>query len=58
MTRAWLVVQYEYTPGFDKLNTIAAGGQGHYWLGDYLKLGLTANNDVEARATASSTAGT
>jgi hypothetical protein len=44
---AWLVVQYEYTPGFDKLNTIAAGGQGHYWFGDFLKLGLTANNDVE-----------
>ena len=44
---AWLVVQYEYTPGFDKLNTIAAGGQGHYWFGDYLKLGLTANSDVE-----------
>ena len=44
---AWLVVQYEYTPDFDKLNTIAAGGQGHYWFGDFLKLGLTANNDVE-----------
>src|SRR5262249_20256024 len=44
---AWLVVQYEYTPGFDKLGTIAKGGEGHYWLGDFLKLGLTANSDVE-----------
>ena len=44
---AWLVVQYEYTPGFDKLSTIAAGGEGHYWFGDFLKLGFTASNDVE-----------
>src|SRR5262249_34932566 len=44
---AWLVVQYEYTPGFDKLGTIAKGGEGHYWLGDFPKLGLTANSDVE-----------
>jgi flagellar motor protein MotB len=43
----WLVVQYEYTPGFEELNTLASGGQGHYWLADFLKVGLTANNDVE-----------
>ena len=44
---AWLVVQYEYTPGFDKLNTIAKGGEGSYWFGDTLKLGVTANSDTE-----------
>ncbi len=44
---AWLVVQYEYTPGFEELSTIASGGQGHYWFGDFAKIGLTANNDTE-----------
>ncbi len=44
---AWLVVQYEYTPGFEEMSTVAAGGQGHYWFGDFAKLGLTANNDTE-----------
>ena len=33
---AWLVVQYEYTPGFDELDAVAAGGQGHYWFNDYV----------------------
>ncbi|NQZ98719.1 MAG: OmpA family protein, partial [Myxococcales bacterium] len=31
----WLVVQYEYTPGFEDLGAVAAGGQGHYWLNDF-----------------------
>jgi hypothetical protein len=44
---AWLVVQYEYTPGFEEMSTVAAGGQGHYWLADFAKLGLTANQDTE-----------
>ena len=26
---AWLVAQYEFTPGFDELDALAAGGQGH-----------------------------
>ena len=43
--QAWLVVQYEYTPGFDQLNAMAAGGQGHWWLTDFLKLGVTANRN-------------
>src|SRR5207249_11306600 len=33
---AYLVVQYEYTPGFDKLDALATGGQGHYWLNDHI----------------------
>jgi flagellar motor protein MotB len=44
---AWLVVQYEYTPGFEEIDTLATGGQGHYWFGDFLKLGLTANSNAE-----------
>ena len=44
---AWLVVRYEYAPGFDKLDAVAAGGQGHYWFGDHVRLGLTASTDSE-----------
>ncbi len=42
---AYLVVRYEYTPGFDKLDEIAVGGQGHYWFNDHVRLGLTANSN-------------
>ena len=42
---AYLVVRYEYTPGLDKLHEVAVGGQGHYWLNDYVRLGLTANSN-------------
>ncbi|MDP6981018.1 MAG: OmpA family protein [Myxococcota bacterium] len=45
---SWLVAQYEYTPGFDELDTLSTGGRAHAWLGDFLKLGVTANrNDDE-----------
>ncbi len=44
---AWLVVQYEYTPGFDSLDALASGGEGQYWLNDFVKLGLTANGNQE-----------
>ena len=40
---AYLVVRYEYTPGFDDIDAVAVGGQAHYWFGDYVKLGLTSN---------------
>ncbi|MBA0085220.1 MAG: flagellar motor protein MotB, partial [Acidobacteria bacterium Pan2503] len=42
---AYLVVRYEYTPGLDKLHELAVGGQGHYWINDYVRLGLTANSN-------------
>src|SRR4051812_21465967 len=42
---AYLVVRYEYTPGFDTLDSIAAGGQGNYWFNDHVRLGLTANSN-------------
>jgi flagellar motor protein MotB len=41
---AFLVVRYEYTPGFDELDALATGGQGQYWVNDYVKLGLTASS--------------
>ena len=49
-----LVVRYEYTPGFDKLDAVAVGGQGHYWFNDHVRLGLTANANEEATPTAAS----
>jgi flagellar motor protein MotB len=42
---AYLVVRYEYTPGFDKLDEVAVGGQGDYWVNDHVRLGLTANSN-------------
>jgi flagellar motor protein MotB len=45
-----VVVRYEYTPGFDKLDAIALGGQGHYWFNDHLGLGLTANANDDGSA--------
>jgi flagellar motor protein MotB len=44
----YLVVRYEYTPGFEELDAVEVGGQAGYWVGDYLRLGVTAsssNND-------------
>jgi flagellar motor protein MotB len=47
-SEAWLVAQYEFTPGFDEMDTLATGGQGQYWFNDFVKLGLTANeNDLD-----------
>jgi flagellar motor protein MotB len=42
---AYLVVRYEYTPGFDNLDAVATGGQGHFWFNDHLRLGLTGNSN-------------
>ena len=41
----FLVVRYEYTPGFDEIDAVSVGGQAHYWLNDYIKVGLTANDN-------------
>jgi hypothetical protein len=43
----FLVVRYEYTPGFEDPDTIAAGGRAHYWLNDHIKIGVTASHDEE-----------
>jgi flagellar motor protein MotB len=40
---AYLVVRYEYSPGFDSIDALSVGGQAHYWFGEHVKLGLTSN---------------
>jgi hypothetical protein len=47
---AYLVVRYEYTPGFDELDALSTGVQGHYWFGERVKVGLTANANDEGDA--------
>ena len=44
---AYLVVRYEYTPGFDDIDAVATGGQVSYWFGDHVKLGVTSNINEE-----------
>jgi hypothetical protein len=43
--QSFLVVRYEYTPGLDKLEQVAVGGQGNYWFNDHVRLGLTADSN-------------
>jgi flagellar motor protein MotB len=44
---AYLVVRYEYTPGFEEIDALSVGGQGHYWFGDYVKVGATMNSNEQ-----------
>ena len=44
---AYLVVRYEYTPGLEDLDAVSTGGQLHYWFGEHVKIGLTANVNEE-----------
>ena len=41
----FLVVRYEFTPGFDDPDTMAAGGRVHYWFNDHVKVGVTASRE-------------
>ncbi|WP_240901306.1 OmpA family protein [Thioalkalivibrio sp. XN279] len=50
---AWLVVRYEYTPGFEDLDALALGGQGHYWFNDAVKLGFTSSSSDDGDADSS-----
>ena len=43
----WLIVQYEFTPGFESIDTLNGGGQAHVWLNDHVKLGATASRSEE-----------
>jgi len=43
----FLVIRYEFTPGFDDPDMLAAGGRVHYWFNDHVKLGVTASQDEE-----------
>jgi flagellar motor protein MotB len=42
---AYLVVDYEYSPGVTDLKAMATGGRSHVWLGDHVKLGVTASDN-------------
>jgi flagellar motor protein MotB len=44
---AYLVVRYEYTPGFDDIDAMAVGGQAHYWFGEHIKVGVTSSNSEQ-----------
>ncbi len=44
---AWLVVQYEYSPDFDEIDSMTFGGTGQVWLNDHVKVGVTASRDDE-----------
>jgi flagellar motor protein MotB len=50
---ASVVVRYEYTPGFEKLEAAALGGQAHYWINDHVRFGLTANANEEGNGNSS-----
>ena len=47
---AYVVARYEFTPGFDDLDAMAVGGQGHYWFNDHVRVGVTANSNEEGSA--------
>ena len=42
---AYLVVRYEYTPGFENIHTWTTGGQADVWLNNYVRLGVTASSN-------------
>lgn len=44
----YLVINYEYTPGFDDIENLAIGSRASYWLNDSLKLGVTASDQEMA----------
>jgi len=44
----FLVVRYEFTPGVNEPDTLAAGGRVHYWFNDHVKVGVTASQEEEA----------
>ena len=44
---AYLVVNYEFTPGLSELDELAYGGRASHWFGDYVKLGMTASHQQQ-----------
>ena len=44
---AYLVVRYEYSPGFEEIDALAVGAQAHYWAGDHFRVGLTSNTNEQ-----------
>ena len=49
----YLVTRYEYTPGFDEIDTVAVGGRTQYWVNDQLKLGATFSSQEQDLQTSS-----
>jgi len=41
----FLVVRYEFTPGFEDPDTVSVGGRVHYWFNDFFKVGVTTSQD-------------
>ncbi|VAW50146.1 Flagellar motor protein [hydrothermal vent metagenome] len=44
----YLVSRYEFSPGLDEIDTLAAGGRSHYWVNDNVKVGVTASSQQQA----------
>ncbi len=44
----YLVVGYEYTPGFSDPDLLASGGRAEHWFSDNIQLGLTASNQEQS----------
>lgn len=45
----YLVSRYEYSPGFDEIDTLSVGGRTHYWFNDNVKLGATLSSQEEGQ---------
>ena len=45
----YLVSRYEYSPGFEEIDTLAVGGRTHFWFNDHVKLGATMSSQDEAQ---------
>ncbi|WP_317932677.1 OmpA family protein [Halioxenophilus sp. WMMB6] len=43
--QVFLVTRYEYTPAFGELDTLALGGQVHYWLNEQVRLGVNLHSN-------------
>ncbi len=43
----FLVSRYEYSPGFEEIDTLAMGGRTHYWFNDIVKLGATISSQKQ-----------
>jgi uncharacterized repeat protein (TIGR01451 family) len=48
---AYLVVTYEYQPGLGRVDDLALGGRGAYWLNDHFRVGLTSYRQDSPGAT-------
>jgi len=48
-----LVINYEYVPGLDKVDSLAVGGRATHWLNEYVQVGLTSfrQGEDDARQT-------